>query len=127
MTRNAALSRQLESARESRDAWEKKYDALKTSREDDVAAHNEFLESAIYALGIRDAYPDVTTTKTEYRMTYGYGNNSYGHQTAWQEKYEYEHTDFGRDRFKADVLEAASAKKASKAVKRLAAAIKAAK
>ena len=93
------------------------------------------LDLIVDGLGIRDAYPDVTTheTVTDFRPVYrpyarGYDGYRYGGYSE-TETYSYESstTDYGRDRFLADVKAATQSKAGSDAAARLAAALKAAK
>ncbi len=98
---------------------------LKTERTERQAD----LDLIIDALGIRDAYPDVETSRTFTDYRYASSRGYSGYYNSSYEPYERTETltDYGRHRFLADVKESRKAKKGAEALARLTAALKAAK
>lgn len=115
-----SLTQRAQSAESARTAAESATKEAKTELATSV-------DAIIDGLGIRDSYPNITTTSTvkDYRYTNS-GYYRYAPDVEWYDR-KVSTTTFGRDRFLADVTAAKASRAGVEAAARIAAALKAVK
>lgn len=92
------------------------------ARRESEARRVKLLSNVLDAFGIREAYPDISTTRKRVEVI---GNSMNGITSIpLTRESEYTHIDYGIDRFEKDLEAAARAAKGSEALAKIQAALK---